>query len=164
MPSLLWDASALVKRYFLEVGSDIVGTLFRLADLPPMFVTISGFAETFAILVRKRNERLLDGEGFRAATRLLNDDIFGNGIIKIVNIEYRDVLNSLPLIETHNLNSSDAAILTSYTRYITDRPGSYLLSASDRRLLRAASADGFQTLNPETVNPVELPHLVRRLS
>ncbi len=48
MALLLWDASALVKRYFLELGSETVDALFPAVSLQEMATTPWGYAETYA--------------------------------------------------------------------------------------------------------------------
>lgn len=48
MPRLLWDASALVKRFVPEVGSDVVGRLFAVLPASHMAVSVLGYAETQA--------------------------------------------------------------------------------------------------------------------
>jgi hypothetical protein len=60
MPTLYWDASALVKRYCFEDGTETVAALFALSSGITMVVSIAGFAEMYSILVRKRNGGVLD--------------------------------------------------------------------------------------------------------
>jgi predicted nucleic acid-binding protein len=55
MPVLLWDASALAKRYSPELGSDTVDALFHAVPSAQMVTTFQGYAETLSVLVRKRN-------------------------------------------------------------------------------------------------------------
>jgi predicted nucleic acid-binding protein len=45
MPILLWDASALVKRYSPEVGSDTVDALFLSSPASQMVATLLTYAE-----------------------------------------------------------------------------------------------------------------------
>jgi hypothetical protein len=156
MPELLWDASALVKRYWVENGAETVERLFRLVPRTRMAVTVLGYAETFAILVRKRNARLLGPDTFRDARNNLYDDAFGPGSLNLFDIAYSDVPAGTALIERHNINSSDAAILASYIHQRPRLTSEPILVASDNRLLRAARVEGFRTLNPETVAPLDL--------
>ncbi|MCC6442770.1 MAG: hypothetical protein IT210_04845 [Armatimonadetes bacterium] len=53
MPILLWDASALTKRYTLEVGSETVDALFEEISMSQMVTTFWGYAETYVSLLRK---------------------------------------------------------------------------------------------------------------
>lgn len=52
---ILWDASALVKRYVPDIGSDVVSELFASVPAAQMITTFVGYAEAHAALVRKRN-------------------------------------------------------------------------------------------------------------
>jgi predicted nucleic acid-binding protein len=55
VPKLLWDASALSKRYYKEIGSDTVNTLFAAVPAESMLTTFVSYAETASILRRKYN-------------------------------------------------------------------------------------------------------------
>jgi hypothetical protein len=55
VPELLWDASALVKRYYVEAGSAAVDALYDNVPLSQMLATYWGYLETYAAIVRKRN-------------------------------------------------------------------------------------------------------------
>ena len=55
MAVLLWDASAVTKRYYVETGSDTIDALFAAAAGAQMVATFWGYAETYASLWRKRN-------------------------------------------------------------------------------------------------------------
>jgi hypothetical protein len=48
---LLWDASALVKRYALEVGSEAVDALFTEVPIAQMVTSFIGYAETYSVLL-----------------------------------------------------------------------------------------------------------------
>lgn len=53
---LLWDASALSKRYTQEIGTPTVEALFAQLPLSQMRIIVLGCTETYAILIRKRNQ------------------------------------------------------------------------------------------------------------
>jgi hypothetical protein len=55
-----WDASALVKRYLLESGSDTVNALFAAVPRDRMVTTPWGYAETYSVLLRRLNGGILD--------------------------------------------------------------------------------------------------------
>ncbi len=76
MPHLLWDASALTKRYAEEDGSDTVDALFDAARQWPMAVTFLGYTETYAALWRKRNRGSISSVSFREAASSLRTEIF----------------------------------------------------------------------------------------
>lgn len=46
VPLILWDASALTKRYIPEIGSDAVNTLFAIVPASQMMAAVLGYAET----------------------------------------------------------------------------------------------------------------------
>ncbi len=56
---------------------------------------------------------------------------------------------------THNINSADVAILSTYLQFQRASRVPCLLVASDKQLLRAAQAEGLNVLNPEEVTPAE---------
>lgn len=55
MALLFWDASALVKRYMPETGSEAVNALFECVPLPDMTAASWGYLETYSILLRGYN-------------------------------------------------------------------------------------------------------------
>jgi len=61
-----WDASALIKRYFAETGSDTVDAMFSQATLSEMITTPWGYTETFSLLVWRRNETVLNTANYLA--------------------------------------------------------------------------------------------------
>lgn len=73
------------------------------------------------------------------------------------------IFASVEIIHRHNLNSTDAAILTMLLQYSHAAGTSCLLIAADQRLLRAAAAEGLATLNPETVSATAVPALLAAL-
>jgi hypothetical protein len=70
----------------------------------------------------------------------------------LLTIRNADILSGVVLSDQHNVNSTDATILAAYLRYERSRRGRSrpcVLVASDRHLLRAAQAEGLNTLDPE---------------
>lgn len=122
MPIILWDASSLVKRYYPESGSSTVDAIFGLVPPSQMQATVWGYAETFAILHRKRNNGILSGSAFnRAATKLQNEVLTARDF-GLLSIEDDRVLAGLAYVTRHNLNSNEAAILATYLRYKRSLP------------------------------------------
>ena len=151
MALLFWDASALVKRYAPETGSDAVDLVFSRASPHSMGSTVWGYAEAFSILVRKLNGGRLDLPTFTSASTSLQAEVIDNADFAFLTIDDAAILAGISLIQRHNLNSADAAILSvalRYARSIT-KP-TILVVAADLRLLRAAQAEGVLTLNPES--------------
>jgi len=129
-----------------------------------MHSTIWGYAETFAILHRKRNGGLLNQVTFAKVVTKLQGEIIGSGQIGLLTSENEQILAGLSFVVRHNLNSNDAAILATYSRYQNSLPpGSppCLLVTADLRLVRASEAEGLATLNPERFSSTDVAALVR---
>jgi hypothetical protein len=166
VPELLWDASALVKRYFTETGSASVNALFANVPLSQMVVTYWGYLETYAALVRKRNRGEISTAVMQSAHSSLESEVLDSLDFRLLTIEDTDILDCIPYVEPHSLNSADAAILATYLRYIDARPPGApmaVLVAADTYLLRAATGEGLPTLNPEAVAAVDIPTLLASL-
>jgi len=158
------DASAYVKYYYPEPGSDIV---VALVDEPGdarsrrLIVTSMAIAETVAVLNRRRNElRMPDGEYGAVIARLFADvEQFTHW-----RIHDDDLLDATALIPAHNLNASDALHLHTALQldHILDRTqqSCVVMVASDRRLLRAADAEGMNALDPEAATLREIHDLI----
>ena len=158
MPLIFWDASGLVKRYYTEVGSKTVDMIFQVIPQSDMQVTLWGYAECFSILHRKRNSGSLVNADFTSAATKLQEEILTAGHSGLLTIEDDRVLAGLTFVVRHNLNSNDAAILATYLRFQQSLPSGSpvcFLIAADQRLLRAAEAEGLQTLNPEALTPLD---------
>ncbi len=153
MPLLLWDASAQVKRYYKEVGADIVAALFAAVPTSAMTGTLIGYAETTAILRRKYNRGEINQREFASARALLESEVLDSIDFVLLTIQDEDVLERIILSDTHNINSTDASILAAYLNFARSLPSEDLpcvLVAADQRLLRAARVEGLDVLNPET--------------
>ncbi len=160
MPILLWDASALVKRYTPETGFDTVNALLNSVPRPQTLVTFWGYAETYAILVRKRNRGEITNPDFHQALSALYREVIAANEFDLLSIQDATIMNGVPYILAHNLNSTDAIILAAYLEYAANLPSespACVLVASDLRLLRAAAAEGLHTLNPELLSATDVP-------
>jgi predicted nucleic acid-binding protein len=149
MPEALWDGSALVKRYYTEIGSQTVDAVFAAMSAAEMAATFLGYAECAAILRRKLNSRVLDQAAFSSARFLLRQEILNRHDFRLMSIDDRAMLDGIGWIDTYSLNSADAAILDVYLRHARASGGVCVLIAADGRLLKAAAAEGLETLNPE---------------
>jgi len=90
--------------------------------------------------------------------------VVDNPDFEMLAITEEDIFASILMMRRHNINSTDAAILTLLLAY-AQTPGALtcLLIAADKRLLRAAEAEGLATLNPEAVLPADVPALLAGL-
>jgi len=155
VPTLFWDASGLAKRYTAEIGSDVADALFAQVPAADMLTTVWGYAETFSILLRGLNGGRLDQPTFNTAFAALKHEIIENADLDFLTVDEAGVLASLPLMQRHNINATDASLLAVLLRYIRSRPANAptcVLIAADKRFLRAASAEGLQTMNPELIS------------
>lgn len=162
MPVVFWDASGLAKRYTDENGRLTVNRIFAEAVPEEMYVTPLGYSETYSILVRKHNSGLLDSRAFWAATNALRSEIIGASGFGLLSITDALIFGSLALMGTHNINSADAAILSTYLQFQRASRVSCFLVASDKRLLRAAQAEGLSGLNPEEVAPTDIAGMLAK--
>jgi predicted nucleic acid-binding protein len=115
MPILLWDASALTKRYYPETGSGVVDALFAAPLAPRMIATFWGYAETIASLWRKRNRGDISATAFQIAATLIRTEIQQGANWDLLTVDDVAVLEGIDLLQRHNLNATDAAILATST-------------------------------------------------
>lgn len=163
---LLWDASALVKRYFPETGSDVVAEQFRHVPTSQMVTTFVGYGEAHAFLVRKRNRGELSLASFQAAVTALQSEVIQDPDFGVLEVESSAILAGIALVERHNLNSSDAAILATLLRYAQLEAAAgnrCLLVAADGRLVRAAMAEGLEAIDPEAIAVADVAPLLAAL-
>lgn len=163
---LLWDASAFVKRYYDELGRETVNALFAHSSVSDRAITPLGYAETYSILLRRYHGGILRPATFTSAVTTLQAEVLGDPGFHVLSIDDAAIFAGLALMNAHHLNASDAAILFTYLRFRDALPlGSptCLLVASDKRLLRAAAAEGLATLNPELVSAAGLPAFLASL-
>ncbi len=92
MIQLLWDASALAKRYGLETGSDTVDALFTEVPAFQMFTTFMTYAETYWVLLRKRNRGDLSVATFHSAVSLLQTEVLDDTDFRILSVDDLAVL------------------------------------------------------------------------
>jgi hypothetical protein len=73
---------------------------------------------------------------------------------------------SVYFMRQHNLNATDAAILTALLEVVQPTsPGSQpcVRIAADRRLVRAAEAEGMRSPNPELLPAADVPEFLAHL-
>ena len=159
MPFVLWDASGLVKRYVAEPGAETVDTVFAQVALFEMGITPWGYLETYSILRRRYHSGLLNTATFNKSVAALQKEML-NGDFNLISVSDSAIFSATSLIDAHHINSADAAILSAYLRFQSRLPlnrSACLLVASDKRLIRAAEAEGLNTLNPELTRAKDIP-------
>lgn len=151
-----FDASALVKRYTEELGSEKVDYLFGNAPLNQLKCLTLGAAEVFWVCVRKRNDgRITPHEFTHAVVNLTREVTSDASDFYTAPVPDALVWASFNLVETYSINSVDAMVLRSAleTARELDRTDDKLVFvASDQRLLRAANNEGLLIFNPENAS------------
>ena len=146
------DASALVKRYSPENGSDLLDGLFERLPLNRITSSMLGILEVISILVRKRNDRRLTSELFSQAMTELRSETLENEEFRSTSITDELILSSAYLILKHSINASDAIILRHALnlQHAIEPEGDRLLFwCCDKRLIRAARVEGVTVFDPE---------------
>ena len=139
------DTSALVKRYHLEAGSQVVIGLFN--DPTHQFIISSlSLTETIAALARRHRRAEISAEDFETARFRLALDL-STERVGVIDVERRHIVTAHDLILQHVLSGTDAVILACALDLTADSP---VFVCADTRsgLLRAAEACGLSTLNP----------------
>ena len=152
---MLWvyfDASALVKRYSQELGTPLVNEVFR--HIPPTQMTCStlGILEIVSVLVRKWNDGRLGQELFEQAMIEFKAEVLEHEEFLAASVNDDLLLSALELISRHNVNATDAAILRSVLNLqqaLRSADDQLMLWSSDKRLVRAAQAEGITAFDPE---------------
>lgn len=158
-----FDASALGKRYAAEAGTPLVNHLFETVEKSRLTALSIGVGELLSIIVRRHNSGTLDEQTFQQASTELRREVIQAADFTLQSIPETLVLASLPLIEKHSLNATDALVLASalgMASALRRADSDIVLVASDMRLLRAAGNEGLATLNPETDNRSEFDALI----
>jgi predicted nucleic acid-binding protein len=166
MALLFWDASALAKRYVAEVGTATVNILFTSASAHDRATTPWSYAETYSLLLQKLNSGVIDRPMFTTAVSTLEAEVVRNPDFGLLSISDAMVFASIGIISQHNLNATDAAILAlllDYTRVLPSGRSGCVVIAADRRLLRAADAEGLKMLDPEILSTAGVPAFLASL-
>jgi predicted nucleic acid-binding protein len=113
---IYWDASALVKRYSDEPGSLMVNEAFQLINPMQMICSHLGILEIISVLVRKRNDGRLLRPFFDEAMAAFKTEITNNPDVNMIDTRDHDIFAAVPLIESYNLNATDAIVLQTSRR------------------------------------------------
>jgi predicted nucleic acid-binding protein len=125
-----------------------------------------GYAETYSVLLRRLNSGVLDRAASTAATTALQVEVVLGSDFGLLSISDETVFASTTLMSRHNINATDAAILTLLLEYSQTLPlgrPDCVIVAADRRLLRAADTEGLGTIDPEALPVMDVPDLLARL-
>jgi len=152
MPWIYFDASALVKRYSQESGTPLVNEVFRHIPSAQMTCSTLGILEIVSVLVRKRNDGRLGRELFEQAMIEFKAEVIDHEEFLAASVNDELLLSALELISRHNINATDAVILRSVLNLqqaLQSADGELMLWSSDKRLVRAAQAEGITAFDPE---------------
>jgi predicted nucleic acid-binding protein len=163
MNSFLLDASALSKRYVGEAGTAMVDYLFSHATRERLMCLMLGVAEVASILTRKRNGGVITPHLFSLAMTQMRVELMEAADFVKLPVDNPLISSSIPLIDQHAINSTDALVLRLALDIAAVRRSAgddLVLVASDQRLLRAAQAQGLLIFNPELETEAALDALL----
>jgi predicted nucleic acid-binding protein len=163
MNSFLLDASALVQRYALEAGTARMNRLFQRAPRDRLRCLMLGAAEVVAALVRKRNGGRINSAVYASAVRSFRAEVLDAADFTKLAVSNALVNASIAFLDSHSVNSSDAVLLQAAldeAANLRSAGNDLVVVASDRRLLRAAQAEGLPTFDPETQSQADLDVLL----
>lgn len=157
MTHVYLDASALVKRYRQEPGSEVVHQMIeQVASDNPRRLVVSSLSiiETLSILNRRRNEAGIPLEPFRRGLRSVIQEV--RTFSHVLLVDDHLLLSSAQYAIKHNINSADAihlAILLALQATMVASNDELRCLAADKRLIRAARAEGIAVIDPEEEQP-----------
>ena len=108
-----WDASALAKRYVVEVGTPLVNYLSMKVPRSRMMCLHICTGEVISILVRQKNGGLLTNAVFAQAMSNFHAAVLNDVHFELVAIADYLISSSHQFIEKYSLNATDVLILRS---------------------------------------------------
>ncbi len=144
------DASALVKRYVNEPGSDWLRVMATSSEPSLLFTSRMSIVEVVSAFARRVRDGSLSSEEFAALGDAFRSDCLNRYQIMPPTLEIVDLACSL--LERHSLRAYDAthlatALVAQQFLAAQDYPPLTFLSADDR-LNQAASHEGLAVDNP----------------
>ena len=138
---LYLDTSALLKKYFKEVGSkDVISKWKEATGIVTSSVT---YAEVMASIYRKRREVSINDKIFRTVINSFQEDL-GSFIRVAVTNDLNEMIDRI--LATHPLRGLDAIHLASALIVCENVPGDFLFACFDQRLAKAAQMEDLNTL------------------
>ena len=138
---LYLDASALVKRYIAEKGSDLVNSWISEADM--VVTSILTRVEVVAAITRAQRMKIITPEDAQLAIRQFRAEWESYQRLPITEIT---VTRGDNLAYKHGLRGYDATHLASLLLWQEAIGQPVTLAAFDSRLLKAATVEGLRTL------------------
>ncbi len=157
MTTLLWDSSALAKRYVPERGSNLVDYLFDESSNSRMVASVVVYAEVRSVLRRALNRNSINAEAYGGAIDTLADDWLLTPEFSLLSTSDSAFLGGVAHIDHHNINASDASILHSYLDFVSSNTTrNHCFVSSDKNFLRAARSTSVTVIDPEQITVHEL--------
>lgn len=117
-----------------------------------MMALLLGVGEIVSILVRRRNAGQISETAFQQAMAEFRAEVIDAPDFSLQSVTNDWVLTSLPLIEQHALNATDAVVLRCALQIadtLRETEDDLVMITSDARLVRGAQRTGLSTWNPE---------------
>ena len=165
MKHVYLDASALVKRFRHELGSEVVNdTIERVSTHDPRRLVVSTLTtlETLSILNRRRNEAQIPLPAFILSLRGVIGEI--KRFFHYLVLDDHFLIASAKYTIKHNINSADAihlAILLTLQETLRHNDGELVCMAADKRLARAARTEGITVVDPELDSIIQARALIQ---
>ena len=155
------DASAWVKRYHTESGSELINMIFqKTTGFQRIITSLWSFGETFATLIRNKNRfNIPEGEFNKIAFALFTDC----ENLHLLPLSDNQLFQALLYIRKYNLNSADAYHLSAILELnetLASINHSVTLISSDERLIRASKNEGIHVFDPENDTSSHLQRLL----
>jgi predicted nucleic acid-binding protein len=138
------DSSALVKRFVAEKGSNYVDHILRRHR--PIATSRLSYLEICSCLARLKRQGSVSAKAHAAVSKQLEKEFLSYRKIELTS-ELFEIARSF--VERYPLRSLDAIQLASAARLKRVAGDLLIFAGADRRLLEAASAEGFQVVDVE---------------
>jgi len=140
------DTSAVVKRYVLESGTDVVKALYSSAWNGEVKLSFSlwNIGEILGVLSKYRQRGSLGDSEYRTARGMFLSEtirMLRLGLLKIVPLKLNIITESWRIIEKHNIYEADAIQITS-AKYIKASE----LYTADKKLCDIAIEEGVKAV------------------
>ena len=138
---LYLDTSALLKKYFKEVGSP--ETISKWREASEIVTSSVAYAETMASFYRKKREVNINAELFGTIL-----DSFQSDWKSFIRVDVTDELNAAinRIVADYPLRGFDAIHLASALIIYEKLQEEFLFACYDQKLLQAAQMEGLETL------------------
>lgn len=144
------DASAWVKRYHTELGSDLINALFwRTIKHQRIITSLWSFGETFAVLNRNKNRFNIPEREFNKISSAFLTECEN---IHLLPLNDDQLFKAVLYIRKYNLNSADAYHLSTILQLketLASLNHAVILISADERLLKATKGEGISVFDPE---------------